>query len=119
MKRVAAWLGAVSVVCALVACTNPAAPPGNYGSISGKVTSTSGQPVAGVVVTVDNGPYSQPSGSDGTYSVQYVPVTDPLSPNTVAVTTVPPGYSIPPPRTDVQVSAGSTTQNINFTLPPG
>ncbi len=120
MKRIAVWLGAVLVAWALVACTNPAAPPGNYGSIAGKITSNSGQPLAGVVVQVDSGP-SGTSGSDGTYSIAYVPVTDALSPDTVAVeaSSVPRGYAAPPPLTNVQVKGGQTTTGVNFVLAPG
>lgn len=120
MKRIAVWIGAISVACALVACTNPAAPPGNYGSITGKITSASGQPIAGVVVQVDSGP-SGTSGADGTYSIQYVPVTDALSPDTVAVeaSSVPRGYSVPASQTNIQVKAGQTTSNVNFVLTPG
>lgn len=114
MKRLGVLLGIVSIIVSLAACTNPAAPPGNYGSISGKITSTSGQPLAGANVVVDNGP-SGTSAADGTYNIAYVPVTDALSPDTVSVTP-PAGYAAPSPRTNVQVAAGKTTTGVDFTL---
>lgn len=114
-KRIPAVALAVSLALMLGACQNPAAPPGNYGSISGKVATASGAPVAAVTVTVDNGP-SATTGADGTYTISYVPVTDALSPDIVAVTSVPAGFGIPPPNNNVQVKAGQVTPNINFTL---
>ncbi|HXW51940.1 MAG TPA: carboxypeptidase-like regulatory domain-containing protein [Candidatus Acidoferrales bacterium] len=107
----------LALVAVVVACQNQAGPPGNYGMISGKITSSSGQPVANVTVQVDNGP-SGVSGSDGTYTIQQAPVTDALSPDIVAVTAVPTGYGIPPPQNNVMVTANTTTANVNFTLPP-
>lgn len=114
---VARLLVAVAMAALVAACQNPANPPGNYGTITGKVTTTSGQPVAGVTVTVDNGPYAT-TGADGAYTITTVPVTDALSPDIVAITSVPSGFAIPPPRNNIQVTAGQTTTGINFTLTP-
>ncbi len=114
-KRISAVVLAFGLVLLLGACQNPAAPPGNYGSITGKVSTASGSPVAGVTITVDNGP-SATTGADGAYTINYVPVTDALSPDIVAVTSVPAGFGIPPPNNNVQVKAGQVTPNINFTL---
>jgi hypothetical protein len=109
----------IAAVMSLAACQNPnSAPPGDYGTVSGKITSASGQPVAGVVVQVDSGPEGT-SGADGNYVVTTVPATDQLSPAIVAVTSVPAGYGIPPPLNNVQVKAGTITPGVNFTLPPG
>jgi hypothetical protein len=118
MFRLAISATALFAAASLWACSNPNAPPGNYGSVAGKVTNSSGQPVAGVIVEADYGPTSAPSAADGSYTINYVPVTDPLSPATVAVKSVPSGYGIPAPQTNVQVQSGQTTQGINFVLPP-
>jgi hypothetical protein len=108
-------LAALAAAALLVACQNPMNPTGNYGSISGRVTTASGQPVAGVTVTVDSGPYAT-TGADGTYTITTVPVTDALTPDVVAVTSVPSGFAIPPSRNNIQVTAGQTTTGINFVL---
>jgi hypothetical protein len=118
MKRIAMALTLATAV-ALAACQNPNSPSGSYGTISGKVTSSTGQPVAGVVVVVDNVLNSAPSAADGSYTVQLVPVTDPLSPATVTVDpkSIPVGYSAPAQQT-VQVTAGQTLQ-VSIVLPKG
>jgi len=108
----------IAAALALQACNSPAIPPGNYGSVAGTVTSTSGQPIAGATVQVDFGP-SNVSGPDGKYTVNNVPITSASSPAHVEVTIVPSGYRRPSPRDDVQVVAGQTTQNVNFVLQPG
>ncbi len=110
---------AVAAALALVACNSPAIPPGNYGTITGAVTSTSGQPIAGVVVQADYGPASAPSGADGKYTIATVPISSANSPAHVEVTLVPSGFAKPAPRDDVQVVAGQITPNINFVLSPG
>lgn len=109
---------AIAAALTLQACNSPAIPPGNYGSVAGTITSSSGQPVAGVVVQVDFGPAGT-SGPDGKYIVNTVPVSSSGAPAHVEVTSVPTGYRKPAPREDVQVVAGQTTQNVNFTLPQG
>jgi hypothetical protein len=109
---------AIAAVFALQACNSPAIPPGNYGSVAGTITNTSGQPLAGATVQVDFGP-SGTSGPDGKYIVNTVPVHPPGTPAHVEVATVPTGYRKPPPRDDVQVVAGQTTPNVNFVLQPG
>lgn len=114
--RIISWIASLTLLSLLVACSNPAAPQGNYGSISGIVKSTSGQPIANALVTVDNGPNTT-SKPDGTYLLTNAPVTSPLSPDIVSVK-APAGYQDPPPQTNVQVTAGQTTPNINFTLSP-
>ena len=108
-------IATLAAALALGACNTPLIPPGNYGTITGTVTSSSGQPIAGVVVQVDYGP-SGTSGADGKYSVSNVPISTPTSPAHVAVTSAPSGYRLPSPRDDVQVQAGQTTANINFVL---
>jgi hypothetical protein len=108
----------IAASLALQACNSPTIPPGNYGSVAGTITNTSGQPVAGVSVLVD---YALPgvSGPDGKYIVNTVPVHPANAPAHVEVTSVPSGYRKPPPRDDVQVVAGQTTPNVNFVLQPG
>ena len=109
----------IAAALALEACNSPAIPPGNYGSISGTISSTSGQPIAGATVQVDYVQLMGVSGPDGKYAVSGVPITSVSSPAHVEVTIVPSGYRKPPPRDDVQVIAGQTTQNVNFVLQPG
>lgn len=116
--RITFAAAALAAVLALQACNSPAIPPGNYGSVAGSITNTPGQPVAGVVVQVDYGT-SGTSGPDGKYIVNTVPVSPTGATAHVEVTNVPSGYRKPPPRDDVQVVAGQTTQNVNFTLPSG
>jgi protocatechuate 3,4-dioxygenase beta subunit len=108
---------AIIALLALTACNSPAIPPGNYGTVSGTVTSTSGQPVAGVTVQADYGP-SYVTGADGKYSIPTVPISSANSPAHIQVTVVPPGYAVPAARDDVQVIAGQITANINFVLTP-
>jgi Carboxypeptidase regulatory-like domain len=110
----AAVLAAAVVASALSACSNPAAPQGNYGTITGKIMSTSGRPVVGATITVDYS-ITATSKADGTYTVQTVPVTTPSAPAIVQVTAQ--GYQTPPPRSDVQVQSGASVQ-VNFTLNP-
>lgn len=117
MKKIFGLVATLAML-ALAACNNPAAPQGNYGNIAGTVTSASGQPLAGVVIQVDAVMRSQPTGPDGKYTVQGVPVTNPGAPALVEVVTVPAGYQRPPARTDVQVQAGQTTSGIDFRLAP-
>lgn len=117
--RIAFAAAALAVTLALQACNSPAIPPGNYGSVAGTVTNTSGQPIAGVIVQVDYALPSNVTGPDGKYMVNNVPITSSSSPAHVEVTTVPSGYRKPAARDDVQVVAGQTTQNVNFVLQPG
>ena len=107
----------VGTACALVGCNSPNVPPGNYGTVTGTVTSNNGQPVAGVVVKADFGPYGT-TGADGHYTIQNVPISSSSSPTEIEVYSVPSGYHAPPPQ-NVQVIAGQTTQNVNFVLSPG
>ena len=116
--RITFAAAAIAAALVLQACNSPAIPPGNYGSVAGTTTNTSGQPVAGVVVRVDYGTTGT-SGPDGKYIVNTVPVSPSGATAHVEVLTVPSGYRIPPARDDVQVVAGQTTQNVNFTLQPG
>lgn len=111
-----AVFGASAIV--LSACNSPNIPPGNYGSVTGTVTSSRGQPVADVVVEADFGPPSNPTGPDGRYTINNVPISSAESPTTIDVKSVPSGYGKPPAQ-NVQVIAGQTTQNVNFVLPPG
>ncbi len=108
-------LAVVAAACVLAACSNPAAMVGNYGTISGRITNTAGQPVANATIVVDS-VIQATSGADGSYVVTGVPVTDQLSPATVSVNP-PPGYA-PPPQQTVQVKANQTTANVNFVLSP-
>jgi hypothetical protein len=117
--RITIAIAAIAAALALGACNSPSIPPGNYGTIAGTIMSTSGQPIAGVTVLVD---YSLPSnitGPDGKYMVGSVPITTAGAPAHVEVRDVPNGFRKPPPRDDVQVQAGQTTQNVNFVLQPG
>lgn len=109
---------AVLAALTLAACNSSATPQGNYGNVSGAITSTSGQPIAGVTIQADYA-LNSTSGADGKYTINGVPVSPPSSPAHIAVTNVPRGYGLPPARDDVQVQAGQTTQNVNFVLPPG
>ncbi|MBC5805975.1 MAG: carboxypeptidase regulatory-like domain-containing protein [Candidatus Eremiobacteraeota bacterium] len=113
MSLAASFIAAV-VASALSACSNPAAPQGNYGTITGKIMSNSGRPVAGATITVDYS-ITATSKADGAYTVQTVPVTTPAAPAIVQVTAQ--GYQTPPPRSDVQVQSGASVQ-VNFTLTP-
>jgi hypothetical protein len=99
-------------------CNSPNIPPGNYGTVTGTVTSSSGQPVAGVVIWADFGPTSPPTGPDGHYTLNNVPISSSQSPTTIAVKSTPTGYGTPAAQ-NVQVIAGQTTPNVNFVLPPG
>ncbi len=110
----AAVVFAAVVASALGACSNPAAPQGNYGTITGKIMSNSGRPVAGATITVDYS-ITATSKADGTYTVQTVPVTTPSAPAIVQVTAQ--GYQSPAPRSDVQVQSGANVV-VNFTLTP-
>jgi hypothetical protein len=116
--RITFAAAAIAAALALQACNSPTIPPGNYGSVAGTITNTSGQPIAGVTVQVDYGP-SNVSGPDGKYIVNTVPVHPVSAPAHVEVTSVPSGYRKPPPRDDVQVVAGQTTPSVNFVLQPG
>jgi len=108
----------IAATLALQACNSPAIPPGNYGSVAGTITSTSGQPIAGAVVVIDYA-LTGTSGPDGKYIVNTVPVHPPGAPAHVDIPNPPSGYRRPSPRDDVQVVAGQTTQNVNFVLQPG
>jgi hypothetical protein len=110
---------AIAVTALTVAgCNSPNIPPGNYGIVTGTITSSKGQPVAGVVVWADFGTSSVPTGPDGHYTINTVPISSAESPTTISVKSVPTGFGIPASQ-NVQVIAGQTTQNVNFTLPPG
>lgn len=117
MMRFIFSAAAIAAALALAACNNPAAPQGNYGTIAGTVTSTSGQPVAGVVILIDY-TISVTTGPDGKYTFTSVPLAPATAPARVEVKVVPSGYHIPPPRTDVQVLVNQTT-TVNFVLSPG
>ena len=117
--RITIAAAAIAAALALGACNSPSIPPGNYGSIAGTITSTSGQPIAGVTVQVDFVQLMGVSGPDGKYTVSGVPTHTASAPAHVEVTVVPNGYRKPPPRDDVQVQAGQTTQGVNFVLQPG
>jgi Carboxypeptidase regulatory-like domain len=109
-------LAFATLALVLVGCNSPSIPPGNYGTVTGTVTSSNGQPVAGVVVYADSGP-SGTSGADGHYSIATVPISSSISPTTISITTVPAGYRVPAAQ-NVQVIAGQTTPNVNFVLQP-
>ncbi|MBV8164579.1 MAG: hypothetical protein JOZ91_09945 [Candidatus Eremiobacteraeota bacterium] len=115
-------IATVLAVSALVAagCNSPNIPPGNYGIVSGLVTSSKGQPVAGVVVQADYGPSSPPTGPDGRYTINTVPISSAASGTTISIlpSSVPSGYGVPPAQ-NIQVIAGQTTPNVNFVLSPG
>lgn len=116
--RITLAAAALAATLVLAACNSPMIPPGNYGAVAGTITNTSGQPVAGVTVQADFGP-SGVSGPDGKFIVNNVPISSSVSPAHIEVSIVPSGYRKPPARDDVQVVAGQTTQNVNFTLQPG
>jgi len=105
---------ALAAALALAGCGSPAAPQGNYGTINGTVKSAGGQPVAGAVVTVDLVITSQPTGPDGKYTIQSVPVDS--SSTTTSVTCHASGYQ-DPPQQNITVSSGKTSE-VDFTLTP-
>ena len=108
--------GAIAVAVLLATgCNNPGAPQGNYGTIFGKVTSTSGQPIANATVVID-GVINTPTLADGTYSYSNVPLTDPLSPATVQAQAS--GYQTSSTRSVQCQTAGCKTE-VDFTLSPG
>jgi len=89
------------------------APQGNYGTISGTVKSSAGQPISGATVTVDLS-ISVQTDANGKYTVQTVPIDSPTT--TTTVTCSASGYQDPPPQ-HVTVSAGKTYE-VDFTLSP-
>ena len=91
---------------------NPSAPQGNYGTIMGTVKSSSGQPIAGAVVTADAVLNSAPTGADGKYTIQTVPVDS--STTSTTVTCHANGYQDPPPQ-NVTVTSGKQIE-VDFTL---
>lgn len=106
---------ALGTALVLSACGgNPAAPQGNYGTIIGIVKSTGGQPIAGAVVTVDMVLKSAPTGPDGKYMIQTVPIDS--STTTTSVACSAPGYQDPPAQ-HVTVAAGKQIE-VDFTLAP-
>ena len=131
--RVGGLVVIIAMAALLASCQSPTNAPGNYGSISGRVTTldppgtitssfalavnAAGQVMGGYVDSnsIEHGFLWSP---DGTYTITTVPVTDALSPDVVTVTSVPSGFAVPAPRTNVQVTAGQTTTGINFTLAP-
>jgi hypothetical protein len=107
---------AIAVAAMVIAgCNNPGALQGNYGTIFGKVTSTSGQPIANATVVID-GVINTPTLADGTYSYSNVPLTDPLSPATVSAQAS--GYQTSSVRSAQCQTAGCKTE-VDFTLSPG
>jgi hypothetical protein len=108
----AAALGAALV---LSGCGgNAAAPQGNYGSIMGIVKSTAGQPIAGAIVTVDMVLKSTPTGPDGKYTIQTVPIDSSTTTTSVGCSAT--GYQ-DPPQQNVTVAAGKQIE-VDFTLTP-
>jgi hypothetical protein len=114
MTPISRILAAAALGLALASCGNPAAPQGNYGTIFGVVKSTSGQPVAGAVVTADTVISSAPTGPDGKYTIQTVPVDSPTT--TTSVTCAAQGYQTPPGQS-VTVVSGKQIE-ADFTLKP-
>jgi len=106
---------ATTVVLVSAGCGgNPAAPQGNYGTILGTVKSTSGQPIAGATVTADITLTSAPTGADGKYTIQTVPVDSASTTTTVSCHAT--GYQDPPDQ-HVSVTAGKNIE-VDFTLTP-
>jgi hypothetical protein len=93
---------------------NAAAPQGNYGTIIGVVKSTAGQPIAGATVTVDMVLKSSPTGADGKYMIQTVPIDSSTTSTNVACSA--PGYQDPPAQ-HVTVVAGKQIE-VDFSLAP-
>jgi hypothetical protein len=111
IRRIAA-MAALAAALVLAACGgNPAAPQGNYGTITGFVKSSTGQPIAGAKVTAD-AVLSATSGADGKYVIQTVPVDS--STTTTTVTCHADGYQDPPPQ-HITVTAGKQFE-VDFTL---
>ena len=111
--RRAVAAASVAASLALAACGgNPSAPQGNYGTIVGTVKSTSGQPIAGARATADGVIVSQPTGADGKYMIQTVPIDS--STTTTTVTCHADGY-VDPPAQNVTVTAGKQIE-VDFTL---
>lgn len=105
---------AVAALLAAGCGGNPAAPQGNYGMIVGIVKSASGQPVTGAVVTADTVINSAPTGADGKYTIQTVPVDSPTTTTTVTCHAV--GFQDPAAQ-HVTVTAGKQIE-VDFTLNP-
>jgi len=114
MKSRARLFAVAALALAIASCGNPAAPQGNYGSIAGIVKSTNGSPIAGAIVTVDTVINSAPTGPDGKYTVQTVPVDSPSTSTTVTCNAN--GYQAPPAQS-VTVTSGKQTE-VDFTLTP-
>lgn len=93
---------------------NPSAPQGNYGTIVGTIKSTSGQPITGAIVTADFTIASAPTGADGKYTLQTVPIDS--STTTTTVTCHASGFADPPAQ-HVSVAAGKQIE-ADFTLSP-
>ncbi|MDQ6781686.1 MAG: carboxypeptidase-like regulatory domain-containing protein [Candidatus Eremiobacteraeota bacterium] len=113
MIRISLALAAIAAALALGACGNPAGPPGQYGTIKGTITSTSGQPISGAHILID---YSIPttSKSDGTYEYTNVPVAPSAAPAVVTVSAQ--GFQ-PATRSDIVVQVAQTTV-VDFRLSP-
>lgn len=113
MIRISLAAATVAIALALGACGNPAGPAGQYGTIKGTITSTSGQPIGGAQILID---YSIPTTSktDGTYEYTNVPVAPSAAPAVVAVNAQ--GYQ-PATRSDIVVQVGQTTV-VDFRLSP-
>jgi Carboxypeptidase regulatory-like domain len=102
-------LGALAASLILFGCGGPATPKGNYGSVSGTVTSDTGTPIAGADVLIDF-TIDVKTGADGTYKADTVPA-DP-GPNT-SVTASAAGYS---PKTQFATVAAGQNTPVNFQL---
>jgi hypothetical protein len=105
---------AVAASLALAGCGgNPAAPQGNYGTITGIVKSSSGQPIANATVTADF-VVTQRTDATGKYTLQQVPIDSSATTTTVSCSAS--GYQNPPDQ-HVTVNAGKQYE-VDFTLSP-
>ena len=105
---------ALAAALVVAGCNNnPAAPKGNYGTITGVVKSSSGQPVAKATVTADF-VITAHTDASGKYTLQQVPVDSTTTTTTVSCSAS--GYQNPPDQ-HVTVSSGKQYE-VDFTLSP-
>jgi len=105
--------GALMAALAVFGCGSQAVPKGDYGTVSGHVKSSSGQPISGATVTIDS-VLTATTASDGSYSVGTVPA-DSADTNTM-VQAAAHGFTCPTQSTKVTSQASST---VDFICSPG
>lgn len=98
---------------AAAGCGGPGVPQGNYGTLFGRVTNPSGQPIAGATITVDYVITTQ-TGADGSYRVTTVPA-DPSSAKQTVVQASKAGFVTQQQPANVPPNAQT---EVDFTLQP-